>query len=69
VHPGLPLAVLLGRTLLLTVTQWFVRDAQGMTDGFLQVRAALRCVTPYFLAWILCGRLQGKSLVWRKASG
>jgi hypothetical protein len=51
-HPGLPLTVLLGRTVLLTVTQWFVRDARGMTDGFLQVRAALRCVTPYFLAWI-----------------
>jgi hypothetical protein len=23
-HPGLPLTVLLGRTVLLTVTQWFV---------------------------------------------
>jgi hypothetical protein len=48
-HPGLPLAVLLGRTVLLTVTQWFVQDARGMTDDFLQVQAALRCVTPYFL--------------------
>jgi hypothetical protein len=27
-HPGLPLVVLLGRTVLLTVTQWFVRDAR-----------------------------------------
>jgi hypothetical protein len=26
-HPGLPLGVLLGRTMLLTVTQWFVLDA------------------------------------------
>jgi hypothetical protein len=34
-HPGLPLAVLLGRTVLLTVTQWFVRDARETTSGFL----------------------------------
>jgi hypothetical protein len=26
-HPGLPLAVLLGRMVLLIVTQWFVQDA------------------------------------------
>jgi hypothetical protein len=52
-HPGLPLAVLLGRTVLLTVTQWFVRDARETTGDFLQVRAALRCVTPYFLVWDL----------------
>jgi hypothetical protein len=51
-HPGLPLVVLLGRTVLLTVTQWFVRDTRETTDDFLQVRAALRCVTPYFLVWI-----------------
>jgi hypothetical protein len=51
-HPGLPLVVLLGRTVLLTVTQWFVRDARGMTDDFLQVRAAFRCITPYFPVWI-----------------
>jgi hypothetical protein len=31
-HPGLPLMVLLGRTMLLTVTQWFVRDAREMTS-------------------------------------
>ena len=32
-HPGLPLMVLLGRTVLLTVTQWFVRDArETMSD-------------------------------------
>jgi hypothetical protein len=52
VHPGLPHEVLLGRTVLLTVTQWFVRDARETVDNFLQVRAALRCVTPDFLVWI-----------------
>jgi hypothetical protein len=51
-HPGLPLVVLLGRTVLLTVTQWFVQDARETLDIFLQVRAALRYVTPYFLVWI-----------------
>jgi hypothetical protein len=44
--------VLLGRTVLLTVTQWFVREAREMTGDFLQVRAALRCIIPYFLVWI-----------------
>jgi hypothetical protein len=44
--------VLLGRTVLLTVTQWFVQDVRETVDSFLQVRAALRCVTPYFLVWI-----------------
>jgi hypothetical protein len=68
-HPGLPLTVLLGSTVLLTVTQWFVRDAREMTGDFLQVRAALRYVTPYFLRGSLCGGLQEKSHVWRKASG
>jgi hypothetical protein len=51
-HPGLPLEVLLGSTVLLTVTQWFMRDARETIGDFLQVRAALRCVTPYFLVWI-----------------
>jgi hypothetical protein len=37
---------------LLTVTQWFVQDARETVDEFLQVRAALRCVTLYFLVWI-----------------
>jgi hypothetical protein len=36
----------------LTVTQWFVRDARETVDAFLQVRATLRCVMPYFLVWI-----------------
>jgi hypothetical protein len=51
-HPGLPLEVLFGRTVLLTVTQWFVQDARETVDNFLQVRGALRCVIPYFLVWI-----------------
>jgi hypothetical protein len=50
--PVITLEVLLGRTVLLTVTQWFVQDARETVGEFLQVRAALRCVTPYFLVWI-----------------
>jgi hypothetical protein len=51
--PRVTLAVLLGRTVLLIVTQWFVLDAQKReTDNFLQVRAAWRGVIPYFLGWI-----------------
>jgi hypothetical protein len=33
-HPGLPLAVLLGRTVLSTVAQWFVLDAREMDRQF-----------------------------------
>jgi hypothetical protein len=40
VHPGLPLEVLLGRTVLPTVAQWFVLGALETIDNFLQVRAA-----------------------------
>jgi hypothetical protein len=51
--PRVTLAVLLGRTVLLIVTQWFVLNAQKReTDNFLQVRAAWRGVIPYFLGWI-----------------
>jgi hypothetical protein len=57
VHPRLHLEVLLGRTVLLTVTQWFVRSARVTINSFLQVRAALRCVTPYFLVWIFMWRV------------
>jgi hypothetical protein len=52
VHPGLPLEVLLGRTVLLIVAQRFVRGAQETIDNFLQVWADLKGVTPYFLVWI-----------------
>jgi hypothetical protein len=44
--------MLLARTALLTVTQWFVWDARGTTGNFLQVRVAWRGVIPYFLVWI-----------------
>jgi hypothetical protein len=44
--------MLLGRTVLSTVAQWFVLDAREMTDNFLQVQAAWRGVIPYFLVWI-----------------
>jgi hypothetical protein len=44
--------VLLGRTVLSNVAQWFVQDAREMTGNFLQVRAAWRGVIPYFLVWI-----------------
>jgi hypothetical protein len=32
-HPGLPLEVLLGRTVLLTVTQWCTRDGRRFSTG------------------------------------
>jgi hypothetical protein len=46
------LAVLLGRTVLLIVARWFVlgaRERERERCVFLQVRAALRGVIPYFL--------------------
>jgi hypothetical protein len=67
-HPGLPLAVLLSRTVLLTVTQWFVRDARETTDNFLQVWAAWRGVIPYFLVWIFMWWLQEEFSKWRETS-
>jgi hypothetical protein len=41
------------RTVLPTVARWFVPDARETVDNFVQVRAALRRVIPYVLAWIL----------------
>jgi hypothetical protein len=38
--------------MLPTVAQWFVLDARETADNLVQVRAALRCVTPYILVWI-----------------
>jgi hypothetical protein len=38
------------RTMLPTVARWFVLDARETVDSCVQVRAALRCVTPYVLA-------------------
>jgi hypothetical protein len=39
-HPGLPLEVLLGRTVLPIVARWFVLGARETIDNFIQVRAA-----------------------------
>jgi hypothetical protein len=50
--PRLPLEVLLGRTVLLTVARWFVLGARETIDNFLQIQAAWRGVIPYFLVWI-----------------
>jgi hypothetical protein len=53
-HPGLPLKVFFrSRTVLPTVARWFVLGAREIVDSGVQVRAALRCVTPYVLARML----------------
>ena len=39
--------------MLSTVARWFVLGAQETMDSGVQVRAALRCVTPYVLAGML----------------
>jgi hypothetical protein len=41
------------RTVLPTVARWFVLGAREIVDDDVQVRAALRCVTPYVLAGML----------------
>jgi hypothetical protein len=41
------------RTMLPTITQWFVLGARAIVDNGVQVRTALRCVTPYVLARVL----------------
>jgi hypothetical protein len=38
--------------MLPTVARWFVLDARETVDNFIQVRAASRGITPYFLVWI-----------------
>jgi hypothetical protein len=38
---------------LSTVARWFVLNARETVDSCVQVRAALRCVTPYVLARVL----------------
>jgi hypothetical protein len=48
--PGVaPRGVFWSRTVLPTVAQWFALDARETVDNFVQVRVALRCVTPYVL--------------------
>jgi hypothetical protein len=36
-----------------TVARWFVLGAREIVDNDVQVRTALRCVTPYVLAGML----------------
>jgi hypothetical protein len=36
-----------------TVARWFMLGARGTVDKDVQVRAALRCVTPYVLVRML----------------
>jgi hypothetical protein len=52
--PGVtPQGAFRSRTVLSTVAQWFVPVARETEDNGLQVRAALKCVTPYVLARVL----------------
>jgi hypothetical protein len=39
--------------MLSIVARWFVLGARELADNDVQVRAALRCVTPYVLAGML----------------
>jgi hypothetical protein len=49
--PGVaPQGAFWSRTVLSTVARWFVLNAREIVDSCVQVRAALRCVTPYVLA-------------------
>jgi hypothetical protein len=41
------------RTMLPTVARWFMLGTREIVDNDVQVRAALRCVTPYVLAGVL----------------
>jgi hypothetical protein len=48
--PGVaPQGAFWSRTVLSTVARWFVLVARETVDSCVQVRAALRCVTPYVL--------------------
>jgi hypothetical protein len=52
--PGVtPQGAFRSRRALSTVARWFVLDAREIVDSGLQVRAALRCITPYVLARVL----------------
>jgi hypothetical protein len=44
--------VLLGRTTSLIVTQWYVQRHVSIARRFIQVQAALNCVTSYVLLWL-----------------
>jgi hypothetical protein len=51
------------RMVLQIVARWFVPNARETVDGFVQVRAALRCVTPYVLVWKCCV-VDYKGILW-----
>jgi hypothetical protein len=52
--PGIaPQGAFWSRTVLSTVARRFVLNARETVDNCVQVRAALRCVTPYVLAGML----------------
>jgi hypothetical protein len=52
--PGVaPQGAFKSRTVLSTIARWFVLDARETVDNSLQVRTALRCVTPYVLSRVL----------------
>jgi hypothetical protein len=48
-----PKVLFRSRTVLSTVARWFVSGAREIVDNDVQVRAALRCVTPYVLVGML----------------
>jgi hypothetical protein len=48
-----PKVLFRSRTVLPTVARWFMLNAREIVDNDVQVRAALRCVTPYVLARVL----------------
>jgi hypothetical protein len=50
---GYPQGAFRSRTVLPTVAQWFVLGAREIVDNDVQIRTALRCVTPYVLAGML----------------
>jgi hypothetical protein len=50
---GYPQGAFRSRTVLPTVARWFMLGAREIVDNDVQVRAALRCVTPYVLAGML----------------
>jgi hypothetical protein len=50
---GYPQGAFRSRMMLSTVARWFVLGAREIVDNDVQVRAALRCVTPYVLAGML----------------
>jgi hypothetical protein len=53
--PGVaPRGAFWSRTVLPTISRWFVPDARETVDNRVQVQAALRCVIPYVLVWIFC---------------